>query len=415
MLSDEMTNILQNPQDYAIRRVAEPGRANTGKIVPQLLYVEGVNPEDLAHEIGLTGNLQDFMIRINAGDNTVASTYVVSKNGFSISVDKVSDSSVDENNIPLKYDYTTRPWYQNAIREKKLTFTDLFVDLAGRGLAMSCSAPYYDMNGEIAGVVGEGRILNDLAEIVNQTKIGDTGHGFILDDKGQVLFSPKTEGTLSVDYNNNLEKGSILFNNDDTTLAETAKLMAKGETGIKLVNIDGKSYYLAYTPLERKGWSFGAVIEESEVTMSSEVNKHLIEKSTNQFVGILDNSIKMMILAMFAAFLAIFALVSFAGRSLADKFTKPIQLLTDGVREIASGNLDKKLDIHTGNEIEHLAVCFNAMTDELKTYMNNLTKITAENERIATELDVAKNIQISCYLIVFRHFMTKKNLIYMRR
>ena len=63
------------------------------------------------------------------------------------------------------------------------------------------------------------------------------------------------------------------------------------------------------------------------------------------------------------------------------------------MRDIASGNLDKKLDIHTGDEIEHLSTSFNAMTLELKTYMTNLTKVTAEKERIATELDVAKDIQ----------------------
>ena len=115
-----------------------------------------------------------------------------------------------------------------------------------------------------------------------------------------------------------------------------------------------------------------------------------------------------MILAMLAAFVIIIVLVPFAGRSLADKFTKPIQLLTDGVREIASGNLDKKLDIQTGNEIEHLAVCFNAMTDELKTYMDNLTKIAAEKERIATELDVAKNIQTSMLPNIFPAFPDRK-------
>ena len=70
-------------------------------------------------------------------------------------------------------------------------------------------------------------------------------------------------------------------------------------------------------------------------------------------------------------------------------------ILSDGVREIASGNLDKKLEIHTGNEIEHLAETFNGMTMELKNYMANLTKVTADKERIATELNVATNIQLS--------------------
>ena len=95
-LSKEMTTILQNPQNYSSRRTAEPDRANAGKITPQLLYVEGVNREDVAYEVGLTGNLQDFMIRLNDGNESIASTFVVSANGFSITVDKVSDTSVDE-------------------------------------------------------------------------------------------------------------------------------------------------------------------------------------------------------------------------------------------------------------------------------------------------------------------------------
>ena len=81
------------------------------------------------------------------------------------------------------------------------------------------------------------------------------------------------------------------------------------------------------------------------------------------------------------------------GTNLSRRFVKPINELSEGVKEISNGNLDKKLNIHTGDEIEHLATCFNAMTDELQTYIANLAKETAEKERIATELDVAKDIQ----------------------
>ena len=77
------------------------------------------------------------------------------------------------------------------------------------------------------------------------------------------------------------------------------------------------------------------------------------------------------------------------------KLLNPLSELTQGVREIASGNLDKKLDIKTGDELQTLAENFNVMTDELKTQMANLTKVTAERERIATELDVATRIQMS--------------------
>lgn len=73
----------------------------------------------------------------------------------------------------------------------------------------------------------------------------------------------------------------------------------------------------------------------------------------------------------------------------------PLSLLTQGVKEISSGNLDKKLDIRTNDELQTLAENFNTMTEELKEQMANLAKVTAERERIATELEVAKKIQLS--------------------
>lgn len=73
----------------------------------------------------------------------------------------------------------------------------------------------------------------------------------------------------------------------------------------------------------------------------------------------------------------------------------PLSSLTQGVKEISAGNLDKKLEIQTQDELQTLAENFNTMTDELKLQMSNLTKVTAEKERIATELDVAARIQLS--------------------
>ncbi len=63
------------------------------------------------------------------------------------------------------------------------------------------------------------------------------------------------------------------------------------------------------------------------------------------------------------------------------------------MQEVAGGNLDKKLDVKTGDEIESLADNFNFMTGELKNYMANLTRITAAEERTKTELSVATEIQ----------------------
>ncbi len=396
MLQNEMSYILHHPQNYSPRPVNPPDRKNAGKVTPQLQFREGLNPASVAYELGLMSNLQDIMIRLYDNNNTIASNYVASKNGFDISVDRVSDKRVDANNVPIPNDYRVRPWYKNAMEAKSLTFTEIFADSLGRGLAIGCAAPYLDANGEIAGVVGEGRLMIDVDNIVKDTKFGETGFAFTLNNRtGQVINSPKFEGAFGIDYDNNLSNDPSLFDYEEPSLANTAKKMAAGETGFDLVKFDGKNYYVAYAPIKNTWWSFGVAVEEEEIISVATLNTQEIEKSTGGFVDSLNDSIKFVILAMIAVFIGLVALVSSIGRKIAEKFTAPLQVLTDGVRDIASGNWDNKIEVHTGNELEHLAVCFNAMTDELKKYTENLTLVTAEKERIATELNVATEIQES--------------------
>ena len=395
VMSNEMNKILRNPQEYLPRSVSEASRENSGELVPQLQYKEGVNRSALAYEIGLTANLQDFQIELFTDNATLASNYVASLNGFNITVDINSELRVDENNIPRSNDYSSRPWYRNAMREGKITLTDIFNDARGRGLAIACSAPYFDSNGEIAGVVGEGRFLNDIVKIVSESKMGETGFAFVINEKSQVIFSPKPEGSLAIDYNANSVDEPGLIENESKSLAYTASRMIKGETGIEFVIIDGKNYYLAYAPIEQTTWSYGMVLEEDEVTVTADSNKKVIEDSTVAFIDDMDSSIRFIIIVMALTFMAALFFAPFIGKRIADAMTKQLNILADGVREIASGNLDKRIEVSAENEVKHLATCFNAMTDELKNYMANLEKETAERERISTELNVATNIQLS--------------------
>jgi len=67
-----------------------------------------------------------------------------------------------------------------------------------------------------------------------------------------------------------------------------------------------------------------------------------------------------------------------------------------------------KLNIHTGDEIENLSHAMADMEKELTEYETNLTRITAEKERIGTELSLAKRIQASMLPHVFPPFPNRK-------
>ncbi len=62
------------------------------------------------------------------------------------------------------------------------------------------------------------------------------------------------------------------------------------------------------------------------------------------------------------------------------------------------------LDIHTGDEIEKLAMTMKEMEEEMVVYVRDLTRATSEKERINTELTLAAKIQESMLPRVFPAF-----------
>jgi sigma-B regulation protein RsbU (phosphoserine phosphatase) len=81
--------------------------------------------------------------------------------------------------------------------------------------------------------------------------------------------------------------------------------------------------------------------------------------------------------------------------SFADRISIPIKQLTDDVKEIGGGNLDRFVNIKTGDEIEELGNAFNAMLAELKIYIGDFEKLTADKERLSAELLIANKLQSS--------------------
>ena len=62
------------------------------------------------------------------------------------------------------------------------------------------------------------------------------------------------------------------------------------------------------------------------------------------------------------------------------------------------------MDVKTGDEIEELGEAFSHMAHELYSYIENLSAVTAEKERIGAELDVATHIQASMLPGIFPAF-----------
>ena len=98
-----------------------------------------------------------------------------------------------------------------------------------------------------------------------------------------------------------------------------------------------------------------------------------------------------------AAFIAGFLMT----RHLKKTVVQPINQLAEAAyaytvdkkNEHRTGKHFESLDIRTGDEIENLSLTMKDMENDLADYVQNLTRVTAEKERINTELSVASQIQ----------------------
>lgn len=98
------------------------------------------------------------------------------------------------------------------------------------------------------------------------------------------------------------------------------------------------------------------------------------------FWVLVDVQPKSVVLGSVAVYRRIFAFMVFVSLLLAlmlsvllaRRLTKPLTHLRDGARLIGHGNLDHRLRIHTGDEIEELAKAFNSMADRLQASYSGL-------------------------------------------
>jgi len=395
-LSENAEDILSAQENYSPKELIRSKSLEDGWSLSLMLTPAAVNNlENLRGKIAMAANIQNNLKNTALSYVIDCSVYAAFEYGFGLIVDTGKDDMrVDyfENPNPyLEFDFIERPWYKNPKEKNAVVFSDTMLNMSTTNNApiVVCSAPI-EVNGEFIGVIGMGFFVKDVAKVYLNTSIEGSGFCFLMNDSGQVIVSQKKDGDLSVK-----DGFPDLRTSSEQSLALAAEKMSRGEKGLMPVTVDGEEYFLAFEPMQSVDWHFGALIKVSEVTAPADTVALSIDRQTEDFINRTESFSLKLFPIMAVSFVILLAAVSILSKRVTKSIVTPIHQLADEVREISSGNLDKKLEFHTGDEIEHLATCFNAMTDELKIYMTNLAKETAENERISTELNVATNIQQS--------------------
>ena len=431
LLEREVNEINRRPENFMARPVRLGRNFQEGDVAAlryaPFISIDDLSTPQLSSEIDRLGNLQDLFyflsLKYRDPDFWDAPTFgILTESGIGIMADsavtleqwRTSNDSADFWSSNL-YQETKRAWLEGRRNEPIYTSTYSTGINLNHGV-FSCSIPY-EVGGEFKGVMFFSILMDELAYLVESPASNDSPAinneeiTFVLNSEGKVILSSQETETLNdwKDLRVVYDTPPDIRESQQSELAEIAKKMTGGERGITDIEINGNLYYIAYSPIQALNWSLGVVLPANEVTKTIDENRAVIKNLTEEKVAILDQRFIVILLLMLLIALAVWALITtLIGRKLAGKFVKPIKELSDGVRDISMSNFDKKLEvIKTGDEIESLSITFNAMTDELQSYIKNLSAVTAERERIAAELDVAKSIQKSMLPSEFPPFPDK--------
>lgn len=287
-----------------------------------------------------------------------------------------------------EYDPTVRPWYASAKSSMgKPVRTPAYRDFTSGAPILGYTHTFKTRSG-IVGAVGIDVTLSKLTAMVDAIKFGEEGYVMLVEETGRVL----ADSALP---DNNFKKIDEI--NDDYKILASAKEFTE-------VHLADRKWFATVYVSPSSGWKFIGLKPASEVFAAS-------------------NALELTILLISLVLAAVFITV---GYWMTGVITKPMQIITDGMDEVAQGegDLTKRMRIKSNDETGLMAKAFNqfisivhklvseirdgavdvkaqadqahALSDRVGTIADQQVKAieqvtTAFNEMVATSNEVAKN------------------------
>ena len=331
--------------------------------------------EDLARELAALKGLDFFIQGLMQKNPDIIAIYFGGISGETVYYPNVDLATI----VPPDFNITRRPWYVNAIGVSKTdgraVWSVPYQDAALNGLVITSSTPVYNESGTFRGVAGLDIKLATVTEHVSGLAVGKTGYGFLIDSEGRVITMP-TDGLQDFNLTEaDIQSGDIenlsLINRVSLDVFEVLAKMTSGQTGVRLVEMNGSNRYIAYKPIPIVGYSLGIVVSEEELLQDFVETNTILEEETRQTVV---NAIGVILILLSVAGLASYGI----GNSI----TAPLETLTRVAKQVAAGNLDANAEVTTGDEIGILGNTLNNMSATAKHLVANLEELVVERTRV---------------------------------
>jgi signal transduction histidine kinase len=188
--------------------------------------------------------------------------------------------------------------------------------------------------------------LKFIWDVVTKIKIGQKGKAYVVDSSGHLVADP--------------DIGLVLRKTDLSGLEQVKAAFAPGADDSQAMlakDLAGNEVLTAYAPIEP-----GRELAAQGKPWSPLHWKVFVEQPASEMYAALDATIWRTV-ALIVAGLVFSAL---AALWLARNMVRPISVLQEGAQRIGAGDLEQKINVRTGDELEALASQFNHMTERLR-------------------------------------------------
>lgn len=275
--------------------------------------------------------------------------------------------------VNLKADYNPkkRNWYQKAVEQEKMIWTDSYLDANEEYLMITAALPIRNNQGDIIGVLAGDILLEQLSDTIANKKIGKTGYAFIANQRGEVIAHPDRS---LIEKRFNINK---IIDYNKISQSKSGSLRYKNNGDYKLAS---------FVSLERLNSTVFAQIKSEEA---------FSVRNKLEFI-IFVISLLVIVILIITVFL------------INKKYLlNPLHNLIDKIIKVANGDFEVNIAETRDDEIGKLSQSFNYMTGEISAAYQQLEAYNQEITNLSEDLKYQANHDPLTGLANRRKFMKK--------
>ena len=391
-LADYATKLFAHPEAYDPRPYSGPRAEDDGKWTAKVIYAPGVDPEDPAvkGKLGLVANMAEIMLSL-CPSYEATSIYIGLPEGAHLTVGNTSSGWISESGGTIAYDPRERGWYRAAVEAGKLTFFGNETDIDTGAFCVECAIPVYGPDGSLQAVIGTDLFLDNMQQILQGMAV--EGEYFLLiNQNGYIIPGPQSE-IFPISAEN--KTGDMREAGEPLLRDAVSQALAGNSTAVVSGKLGDGTYYLTASPIPATGWVLVSAYNAEITRQPAQLLQGSVSQIQSESMSVYQEKMSHSRTMANILLLVVMVLTLTGALVLGKRIVKPLNTITRRISELSEGNLEFKMEgaYKTGDEVEELAQSFAAISHKTVEYMQKIVQVTAEKERIGTELALATQIQ----------------------